>query len=298
MPTYASYGVCLDSELPLDLPGSASSSSPDVTVRLGPVPRPPPDLCQDVDGCWRATPDEMFYFWSDVGAFCVDGTSRITLDPNSQVAESLLRLVVQGRLLAAVLHARGRLVLHGSAVAGPRGALGVVAHSGTGKSTTAAALIKAGHDLLADDILTVDLAAPEPTVYPGGGGLKLWSASVSALHLDEELPPVWEGSSKRMWRPRCLTEPVPLRGLYVLKAETGPLFERPSGPRAVVDVMSRSYCGEELRHCGTERNLAQVADLVRRVPVRFLRRSLSIDGFNSWAAAVVSDVERFTKANH
>ena len=260
-------------------------------ARLGSVELPSAEEVPPGEGCWRASDGEAHYFWSGVGAFCVRGGAEIVMDPAPEVDEDGLRLTLLGPLLATVLHQRGHLVLHASAVAGPGGAVAVAAHSGTGKSTTAGALVRRGYRLLTDDVLAIDLAGPAPLICPGGAGVKLWPASAEALGHDvDALPTIGGQYVKRVWNVGTATEAVPLRALYVLSAEDGPTIEPMSLPLAVGEVMSRSYCSELLRLHGAARNLKQTADLVQRVPVGHLRRSSSLDGFSEWTERVVSHV--------
>ncbi len=275
----------------MGLPPTVGGGAPDVRVLFGDVEHPSPADLPPGEGCWRASSDEARYFWSDVGAFGVYGGTRIVLDPAPGLDEDGLRLTVLGPLLATILHQRGYLVLHASAVAGADGAVAVAAHSGTGKSTTAGALVSRGYSLLTDDVLAVDLAGAVPVIWPGGSNLKLWPASAEALgHDAEALPTIGTRYVKRVLDVEPATKPVPLRGLYVLAAEAGPTVEAMGRPQAVGEVMSRSYCSELLRLEGAGRNLKEAADLVQRVPVRWLRRSATLDSFGSWVDRVVADM--------
>lgn len=294
---YRTYGLRVSSEVPLCLP-SASDGPPDVRVRFGAVERPCPSDLPPGEGCWRAASGRASYSWSNVGDVEVRDGAEVVVDPAETADEDDLRLAVLGPLLATVLHQRGLLVLHASAVAGPGGAVAVAAHSGTGKSTTAGALVDRGYRLVTDDVLAVDLGGPAPTVVPGGSGVKLWPASAEALGRPaRSLPTIGARYVKRVWDVERGATPVPLRALYVLEAaleepENGAAVEPLGRPRAVGEVMSRSYCSELLRLHGADRNLAQAADLVRRVPVVVLRRGPSLDRFGEWASRVAADVEK------
>ena len=290
---YDTFGLTVDSPVPLGLPPGVAGGAGSVSVRFADVPTPPPGLRPEGDGCWRATPDEAFYYWPEVGAFAVRGGADVAVAPAPDADDDALRLTILGPILATVAHQRGRLVLHASAVQGPGGAVAVAAHSGTGKSTTIAALVERGYRLLTDDLLAVDLDGPAPLVVPGGAGVKLWDRSVRALGSDPDaLPTISARSEKRALPVRPGGAPVPLRAVYVLTAgdaATPPAAMR--RPRAVVEVMSRSYCSELLRLTDTNRNLAEASRLVRDVPVLGLQRGATFDGFEAWQADLVRNVE-------
>lgn len=291
------YGLRVASEFSLGLSLGKDTelyADPDVCVRFGVVERPPAAAVPPGEGCWRASESRASYSWSDVGAFEVAGGKEVVVDPAAGADADDLRLAVLGPILATILHQRGLLVLHASAVAGPSGAVAVAAHSGSGKSTTAGALISRGYRLLSDDVLAIDLAGPVPTVLPGGSGVKLWPASAEALgHEPEALPTIGARYVKRVWDVERGGGPVPLRALYVLEAAEAEPDEavNPLPPRrALGEVMSRSYCSELLRLHGAGRNLTQAADLVSRVPVARLVRGPTFDLFGPWTDTVAADV--------
>lgn len=67
-------------------------------------------------------------------------------------------------LLHWALTAPGRLLVHGGAVAGERGAVLLAGRSGSGKSTTVLACVAAGWDYLGDDYVVLT-SQPEPCVH-------------------------------------------------------------------------------------------------------------------------------------
>ncbi len=83
-----------------------------------------------------------------------------------------LRAHLLGRVLATAMHFSGSLVLHGSGVAYPGGAILFLAPKHSGKSTLALALTMAGGRLVSDDTLAVDFDGG-PVVWPGVHSLRL-----------------------------------------------------------------------------------------------------------------------------
>ena len=282
---HVSYGLQIQSTIRLHLP-EARVERADVTVERGSVPRPRPDQRPDGDGCWAATPDQALYYWPEAGAFAVEGGSRIVVDPDDGVLDDSVRFSVEGPLLATALHQRGGLVLHASAVTWGDGAIAVAAHSGTGKSTTAGALVRRGAAPLTDDLVALDVAGT-PTVSPGGVGLKLWPASAQALGHDiDAMPTVGETGVKRRWLLAPDLAPRPLHHLIVLTSGDAVSVERLPPSLAVLEVMGRSYCSEMLRLQDGARNLADVSTLVRAVPVWLATRGPDLDSLDSLVDAL------------
>src|SRR5262249_41842022 len=93
--------------------------------------------------------------------------------PHAGVGAASVAEAFRRSALPFVLHALGREVLHASAVVTRRGVVAFCGASGSGKSTTAYALARAGFPQWADDALVLDIGA--------GGGLALPSPFAVSL---------------------------------------------------------------------------------------------------------------------
>lgn len=94
--------------------------------------------------------------YRDVGRFLVRDRRTIDVDIDPAFDLRLIGLPLFGPVMACLLHRQGLLVLHGSAVAIGGEAHVFLGDKGSGKSTTAAALIAAGFPLVADDVVALD----------------------------------------------------------------------------------------------------------------------------------------------
>jgi hypothetical protein len=148
----------------------------DVTIRLRPLATPFEIVPGAVIDLSSAT---QTLAWRSVGRFSIHGARAIDVEPSPDVGEGLIRLPLLGPVMALLLYLRGLFVLHASAieVAG-RGAI-FVGNRRAGKSTTGAALVAAGHRLLADDVVAIDVAE---------GGRPLIRAGFPQLKLDKTVP--------------------------------------------------------------------------------------------------------------
>ena len=174
------FGLCFRSEIALpELP--AGGAAADVTIRRGRVAVPASgDAALFGDG-------EALFAWRAVGRFRVR-PDEIVVDASADVSDELIAFPLLGPVLATLLHLRGLFVLHASAVttrpsngSGKDGAIVLLGHKGAGKSSTAAALVAAGHRLLADDIVALRDAPDGPVLLGGIAQMKLSRAALEAL---------------------------------------------------------------------------------------------------------------------
>ena len=144
----------------------------DVLVQIDTVEPPPRDAIALAAARWikgRAV-------WRDYPGTCrmlVREGREIVIEPAPRVDERALRLVVLGNGVGMILHQRGLLVLHASAVAIAGAAVVFSGFSGAGKSTIAAALNRRGHPLVADDVVAVRAEPDGYVVLPGFPQVKL-----------------------------------------------------------------------------------------------------------------------------
>jgi hypothetical protein len=164
--TYHAYGLTI--RVPFACPaltpsdaGSVTAAADVVVVRENPVPRRlrAPQLGE---ASWDAAPGSFLLRGGKrAGRFLVEGDA-VTFERNSGCDDAILARYFTDRVLAAVLRHRGLLVLHANAVEAPDGAIVIAGESGTGKSTTLAALLDRGCRMLSDDV-----TALRPVLRPG-----------------------------------------------------------------------------------------------------------------------------------
>jgi hypothetical protein len=123
---------------------------------------------------YRITPDGDVIEYRGVGGFLVRNPGLIDVDVEAGFDQRLIGMPLLGPVFSLLLHRKGLLVLHGSAVM-----IGGVAHvflgdKGAGKSTTAAALIAAGYPLISDDVIAIEkLPSGKLAIWPGYPAMKL-----------------------------------------------------------------------------------------------------------------------------
>ena len=284
MVSYLVSGLHVTSDL--ILPGlivldAGDPGEPDVVIREGDVP-------VALDGVtatgpnWQLTGDRLL--------FCVPGVIRMLLSGGCELVYATEGGVSAGEAAVFVsctgfgilLHQRGRVVLHASAVRVGTGAVLFCGPSGAGKSTLAAALVDAGHELVTDDIcgITID-ADGTPWVTPDGRQLKLWQNAIDQLSLaDNRGAPVRSAIEKYYVEPRWATAAaLSLSAIYVLREALPPHargIARPNIVDAGLIVRNNAYRPTLVRHLA-QRDLYfhAAAAIVQRAGVYTLTRDLN-----------------------
>jgi len=217
---YRAYGLTVASDVALPELEPVEPAAADITIAVGAIdmPKPSPQAATT----FRFEPDRQYLAWHAVGAFLISGGRRIDVEPAPGVDDALLAFPLLGPVMALLLHRRGLLVLHASAIAvAGKGAI-FMGDKGAGKSTTASALIRAGHELLTDDVVALDLTNPgQPMIVPGFPQIKLAADAAAAIPLGqaEVRPQVHPAIDKMQHRLHGAFSGsmVPAAGIYVLE---------------------------------------------------------------------------------
>ncbi len=223
MNKYAAFGLTLETALDFTgvLPGSTAET--DVFINEGPIhqkaSRPTRIQRRGIRAKLGITASDVLLDWEGVGCFKVSDGERIVYQ-NTGADEGTLLLFLLSEVIGLILYQRGLFLLHGSAVKIEDNAAVFLGIPGAGKSTTAAAFGKAGHTVLTDDLVAIQLMNGKPYVVPAFGEYKIWKNTVDGLNIDEsKLKPSFEGSTKFLVNP-SLTDfpqtPVPLHTITLL----------------------------------------------------------------------------------
>lgn len=150
---YRLYGATVVSML--ELPGMPQESgwdtSASVTISWGSVPRVLPNP-RAAASYFQAEGDVLLLDIPGTARYAVARGCSITIEPYPDAAMERIRLFLLGSAMGALMYQRGHLLLHGSAVDTPQGAMIFVGPQGEGKSTLAAHLHRRGYPLLCDDV--------------------------------------------------------------------------------------------------------------------------------------------------
>ena len=179
---YDVYGLVW--QIPFDCPElrpAAVDRAPDVIVRWGEVP-PPETAIQAAGPLRQVAPGEARVGLPDVARLLVRDGNEILIERGPAAQVQMIRLLLLGTGMALLLHQRGLLPLHASAIVTDAGAVLFVGHSGAGKSTLLNEFLRRGFAMLAEDIAAVRLDEDgRAWVEPGVQTTKLWADSAAHL---------------------------------------------------------------------------------------------------------------------
>jgi hypothetical protein len=217
------------------------------------------------DGTWFwISPDrrEMWASWS--------------MDSSPEDASTYLL----GPILGYLLRLRGTVALHASAVRTPGGAVAFVGARGTGKSTTAAALVQRRHPLVTEDVCALREGDGEVEVLPGYPLIRLWDASVEMLWGRADALPLLTPSWEKRYMPvddgegaAFATEPVPLRALFLLQGREdtdAPRVDPLSPAEALIFLVGNTYKNLLLDPDQRAEEFHALRRLLERVPIHLL----------------------------
>ena len=222
---YRAHGLRVRSALalPFDpLPDDSIASEPDVTVRLGPVPRtlPAGPGHPARTPLWQARPGAFLMHLEGVARFLVTGGRDVLIEPLGGNDDDVAAIFISSPF-TVLLQQRGVATLHAAAVAAGDGAVLLLGTSGVGKSSLAAALVERGFPLLADDVTGVTLDADgRPVALPAFARQRLWAHTLDRMRWRERVQSRVRRGLEKYWVPaqRACSSPMPVRAAFALES--------------------------------------------------------------------------------
>lgn len=311
MPDYNLYGVLIRSHWPLPWPDAegspfacveVSEGAPEVfregaeRVRSGPRP-------DDWFHCVRLSDGGTYLRWARLFEFVVSADGRTILGrPLAEATPESFHTYLFGQALSFALLRQGLEPLHATVVVVRGNAVALMADTGQGKSTLAAAFLQAGFPLLTDDLLIVRRQGSDWLAYPGPARLKLFPEIAGAL-LDQEIAgtPLNPDTPKLIlplrdgqWHPR----PVPLRAIYVLNClksakQNRPVRVQPLSPaKALIELLRGTFNTVITEPARLKQQFQQTAEIARTIPVRRLSYPRGLQHLPAVREAVLAHLAR------
>lgn len=316
---YKAFGLEISSEI--ELPGMIEGSGdPDVKIIQGEVDQSQVTGAEVEGPNYLVTGQDVYLWWDDIGKVRISKGELVTVEPVSDLESAKeLNLIpfILGPVMALMLHQRGFLVLHGSAVNVKQGndsrggtdsdgdelasAVAFLGHRGNGKSTTAIHLYVEGYPLVADDILAIKFTGDgKPVVYPGYPHVRLSDEAYHQVkgHTDI-LTPIRTLAGKVFCDAsyQFSPEPVNLERIYVIEKvqpdegiKTG--ISVLKSQETLIDLIRHSVANRIFQHTTQKENLINCSQLVNNVKIKRLEVVHSFENINDLVSVIEADMER------
>ncbi|MAW82011.1 MAG: hypothetical protein CMI63_17375 [Parvularcula sp.] len=239
---YECFGQHIHSDFQFQEMDETQAADPDLLIIRNKALLRPPEKTQMA----QFLPDRQFFDFPDVAQAEITDKTRLAIALYPGAAEAMLGLPVFGPVMATMLHYRGYLVLHGSGLV-IDGKLNVfVGHRGAGKSTTAACLVKRGHQLFTDDLVVIDLSDPSnPLALPGYSAMKI-APDIAGRFQPEEAELLSNGGypypkERLRIRQKQPLQCMPIKAIYELERADGAGLEALDFNPAMNTLMQHSY---------------------------------------------------------
>lgn len=185
MYSYCAFQLSIQSEMMFpELLPSQIFSEPQVSITFGAVSPQGLGLSALQEGYHQATARELWLNVPHVARFLITHGTHITVDPVAGIDEDSLRVFLLGSCMGALLQQRYLFLLHGNAIKIGDHCISFVGPSGAGKSTLAAAFLRRGYLILADDICAL---TEKGHILPSFPQLKLWFDAATKLGIETKM---------------------------------------------------------------------------------------------------------------
>jgi hypothetical protein len=247
--------------------------------------------------------DGIQYWVRDISRFWIEPSgTRVWYCTAPGAVSGDVDHVLAGPILGLAFQLQGQVILHASAVAVGDVAVAFAGPHGAGKSTLAASFVREGHQLVADDKLSV---AARPTGFHALRSLprmKLWEDSLAALDEDaDRYEPVLSWGDKRRvtigrhWGTGAPAE-LPLAAVYLLaphrRLGSDITFEPVEPVPASFALLSNMYMAHLLRGQRAAQALDASVRMTTAVPIVRVSYGRAYDGLPVLRAAIIADSHR------
>lgn len=291
---YTAHGLNIKSEI-IFPELMKSSNDTDILIRYGDFGYSSREIISEgvfrIASHYILTENSVYLIWNHIDICQIHKGQEIIVNSRTGIDETFLRALILGPALGILLHQRGKLVLHASAVNINDSAVAFMGHNGAGKSTTTFAFIDNGHPLISDDILSIDFRNGLPVVYPGLPRIKLWPESLEISRKNMKSFPIHPESRKRS----CFVDDfhnrdIYLKHIYVIENRANTFLEELEPQAALIELIRNSYCANIFQNSDQATNLREYAKIVKNVSIKQLNIKRSLEKIPEMVNLVERDV--------
>jgi hypothetical protein len=275
--SYRAFGLNIRSQFPITGFYPTNIESADVWIYEDFVPKALGKVINR-SVLYESNENEFLFRIENVASYYIRNGSEIVVQRNGQASQAEVSAFITGTSFGFLMHQRRLLPLHACTVIFHDKCLVFAGISGAGKSTLAMALVKAGGNLIADDISVIDFRDQKPIVCPAFPVIKIWEDSLKHLGLSPSgLEPV-RGELKKYYQPvASFSDSHPfIDQVFILQTHNRPETVTKSihGIEKFNVLKKHTYLFRGIPKTGLERNhFVLVHKLAVQVPVTLLTRS-------------------------
>jgi hypothetical protein len=304
--SYCLFGLCLNSQVELPYRSGRWQENADVTIERG-----EPlffrqfskglALHRETDGWYlrgTTTSGDDYLTWPELFEFVVSADGRtIRCGLLGRGNAESLRAYLMGAVLSYALVKQGYEPLHATTVVINGVAFGLLGESGQGKTTLAASLLSAGHQILSDDMLLVRVSGRGAYAFPGPPRLKAFPEIVERfLPASPGAVPMNPGARKLILplsSGQHIDRSVRMSRLYVLESgeAAGTVRIDPLAPAAsTIEIVKASFNPRISHRSRLRRQFALAAQLAQSIQVKKLGYARSFDALPLVHRAIIDDL--------
>ena len=288
---YYAFGLVIESDIELTgLPLASQAQGRPVRLSLGEVPESLPNA-RVINQNLQTQGESLLMNLPGFGRMLIHAGQEVQVAPDPNTTPLLVRMVSLNLGLSAILHQRGALALHASAVATPKGAVLFCGNHRAGKSTLAVGLNQKGWPILCDDKCAIIQQDDQVLALPAYPQVKLWRDAIERLAVQvetgEKLPDV-EKYNLDM-QASFHQQPLPLRAIYLLlPGEADEITFTPLHGMSKFQAIKRfNYGNYYLKGLGLQAAHFHLTSLIAgQIPVTRIRRPRQVNRLEELIAQV------------
>ncbi|MDP3484607.1 MAG: hypothetical protein Q8S06_03755 [Methanobacteriaceae archaeon] len=294
MPTYTAHGLNIKSEIIFPELLKSSEDS-DILIKYGDFDYSSKEIISEgvfrIASHYILTENSVYLIWNNIDICQIIKGKEIIVNSQTSIDKTFLRALILGPALGILLHQRGRLVLHASAVNINNVAVAFMGHNGAGKSTTTFSFMNSDYPLIADDILSIEFKNNIPLVFPGLPRIKLWPESIEIFDKSMKSFPIHPESRKRSYLvDDFCKQVVSLKHIYVIENKETTYLEELKPQEALIELIRNSYCANIFQNSDQATNLEEYGKIVKNVSIKQLNIERSLDKIPEMVKLVEKDV--------
>lgn len=261
MYSYVIYGLNILSEISLPAIESHKNETQDyVKIHQGEVDLSPSQIRRE-NNIFIVTENGIYFYWNDLGSFKLSKGKEIIFEPVKDYDPVELKQFILGTGLSTIIHQRGDLVLHGSAINVKENAICFLGESGSGKSTITQFLYNKGYPAVVDDVIRINFFDGKIFILPGYPHLRIEDKNRGNSCFKKNFYPVGNGFE---------TNPLPIKKTYILKTGQNLNISSLNAQKALMELIKHSRVNYLFDKEDKARNLRQCSELLKRVEVKLL----------------------------